>query len=293
MVMKGSYPAAYRREGMDVVFKALADPSRRELLDRLNARNGQSLNELGDGLGMARQSVSKHLAVLEAANLVTAVRRGRERLHYLNTAPIADIADRWIDRYHRRHADALADLKHALEDPIMTAEFVYSTYIKTTPEQLWAALTEPAFTLRYWGVALHSDWQVGSPVRWQTGPDGEAKDLDQVVLEATPFRRLAYTWHNYQPEHAELFGWSEERFAQLTTERRAKVTFAIEPAGAAVKLTVTHDGFEAGSEMLEACSGRKPQAGGWPQLIANLKTLLETGTPLDDRSVVAAQPSAR
>src|SRR3954462_827719 len=134
--------AAYSE--MDAVFRALADPSRRELLDRLNARNGQSLSELCAGLHMARQSVTKHLAVLEAANLVTTARQGRHRLHFLNTAPINDIADRWIDRYHRPRARALADLKRALEDPVSDtseAAFVYATYIRTTPEDLWRALT--------------------------------------------------------------------------------------------------------------------------------------------------------
>ena len=95
---------------MDAVFKALADPSRRQLLDRLNARNGQSLRELCNGLSMARQSVTKHLAVLEAAGVVTTSRRGREKLHFLNAAPINDIAERWMDRYDRARAEAVADL---------------------------------------------------------------------------------------------------------------------------------------------------------------------------------------
>ena len=104
---------------------------------------------------MARQSVSKHLAVLEAANLVTTVRRGREKLHYLNAAPINDIAERWINRYDRDRVDALSDLKRALEEPTMEKpEFVYTTYIRTTPERLWQALTEPAFTSRYWGTSF-------------------------------------------------------------------------------------------------------------------------------------------
>ena len=111
-------------------------------------------------------------------------------------------------------------------------EFSYTTYIKSTPEELWRALTEPAFTLRYWGVALHSDWQPGSPVLVQTGADGEPEDLEQVVLEAEPFRRLSYSWHNYQPEHAELFGWSAERLAELREEPRSKATFEIEPSRA-------------------------------------------------------------
>src|ERR671938_1606108 len=100
----------------DDVFRALADPSRRQLLDSLNACNGQTLRELCAGLEMARQSVSKHLAILEAANLVTTVRRGREKLHYLNAAPINEIAERWITRYDRARVHALADLKRALEE---------------------------------------------------------------------------------------------------------------------------------------------------------------------------------
>src|SRR5262245_24516494 len=112
--MIGSQMAAY--QSIDEVFRALADPSRRQLLDSLNAHNGQTLRELCSGLDMARQSVSKHLAVLEAANLVTTVRRGREKLHYLNPAPISDITERWISRYEQARVEALADLKKALED---------------------------------------------------------------------------------------------------------------------------------------------------------------------------------
>jgi len=264
---------------MDPIFKALADPSRRLLLDRLNDRPGQSLQELCAGLDLTRQAVTKHLAVLEAAGLVTTVWRGREKLHHLNTAPIGEIADRWISRYHRGHVAALADLKRTLEG-IPMAEFVYVTYVRTTPEQLWRALTEPEFTLRYWGAALKSDWQVGSPVLWRSGPDGPFEDLDQVVLESSPPRRLSYTWHTFQPEHAEFFGWTAEKLAEVVKERRSKVTFEIEPAGSSVKLTVTHDDFEPGSEMLRAISGGLPPSGGWPEILANLKTLLETGEPL-------------
>src|SRR5882724_11101462 len=150
---------------MDEVFKALADPSRRLLLDSLNERNGQTLRELCSGLDMARQSVSKHLAVLEAANLVTSVRRGREKLHYLNAAPINEITERWITRYEQDRINALADLKRALEDSLMDKPtFVYTTYIRTTPERLWQALTEPAFTDRYWNITFDTDWKPGSPM---------------------------------------------------------------------------------------------------------------------------------
>ena len=101
---------------VDEVFKALADPSRRELLDRLFARNGQTLAELCDGLAMTRQAVSKHLAILDAANLVATVRQGREKLHYLNPVPIHDIADRWVGKYERGRLRALGELKKGLED---------------------------------------------------------------------------------------------------------------------------------------------------------------------------------
>jgi uncharacterized protein YndB with AHSA1/START domain len=166
--------------------------------------------------------------------------------------------------------------------------FVYSTYIKTTPGRLWAALTEPELTLQYWGVALHSDWQAGSPLVWGDDPDDRPDDT--VVLEADPPRRLSYVWHNYQPAHAELFGWDEAELARLRQQPLSKVTFDIEPQGSgpAVKLTVIHDGFEPGSFMLEACSGRRPESGGWPEVIANLKTLLETGSTLRSDAVTAS-----
>jgi DNA-binding transcriptional ArsR family regulator len=100
---------------MDAVFRALADASRRRLLDRLQARNGQTLGELCEGLDMTRQAVAKHLTILEKANLVAALKRGREKLHYLNPVPIHDIAERWIGKYERTRLRALSDLKKNLE----------------------------------------------------------------------------------------------------------------------------------------------------------------------------------
>lgn len=259
---------------MDDVFKALADPSRRRLLDSLNARNGQTLRELCAGLQMARQSVSKHLAVLEMASLVTTVRHGREKLHYLNAAPLSDIAERWISRYDQARVEALADLKKALEDTVMEKpEFVYTTYIRTTPERLWQGLTDPAFTRRYWETAFTTDWASGSAMTWDNH-GVLISDPEQVVLEAEPYRRLSYTWHTFTPELAARFGWDEEFRAGLDHERRSKVSFDIEPAGENVKLTVIHDGFDPGSTVAEMVSG------GWPQVISSLKTLLETGDPL-------------
>ncbi|HZM83323.1 MAG TPA: metalloregulator ArsR/SmtB family transcription factor [Candidatus Limnocylindrales bacterium] len=259
---------------MDEVFKALADPSRRRLLDRLNERNGQTLTELCQGLDMARQSVSKHLAVLEAAELVTTMWRGREKLHYLNAAPVNAIADRWIGRYARGRVRALDDLKTALEaNPMQDNAFVYETHIRTTPEKLWQALTDPAFTSRYWGVSFDTDWRAGSKLVYNY--KGVVMDgPDQMVLESDPFRRLAYTWHTITPEFAEFVGIDDELFAKLSAEKLSKVSFSLEPLGEVVKLTVVHDGFEPGSTILEMVSG------GWPQLLSSLKTFVETGEPL-------------
>jgi len=260
---------------MDEVFKALADPSRRRLLDSLNERNGQTLRELCAGLEMARQSVSKHLAVLEAANLVTTVWRGREKLHYLNAAPINEIAERWITRYDRQRVHALADLKRALEHStaMEKPEFVYTSYINTTPQRLWQALTEPAFTKQYWDVTFESDWAVGSVITVvQNGVT--ISDPEQVVLESEPFRRLAYTWHTFTPEWAASHSMSDEHLAKISSEPRSKVAFDIEPVGEMVKLTVVHDGFETGSAVLPGITY------GWPVVISSLKTLLETGLTL-------------
>jgi DNA-binding transcriptional ArsR family regulator/uncharacterized protein YndB with AHSA1/START domain len=260
---------------MDEVFKALADPSRRQLLDSLNTRNGQTLRELCSGLDMARQSVSKHLAVLEAANLVTTVRRGREKLHYLNAAPINEIGERWITRYERDRVHALADLKRALEDTGMDRpSFLYTTYIRTTPERLWQALTDPAFTQRYWWrAAFQTDWKAGSTMTWDLRGVTIA-DPEQLVLESDPYRRLAYTWHSFTPELAETLELTEEARERIAAEQRSKVTFELEPLSELVKLTVVHDGFEEGSLVAPLVSE------GWPRVLSDLKTLLETGETL-------------
>jgi DNA-binding transcriptional ArsR family regulator/uncharacterized protein YndB with AHSA1/START domain len=261
---------------MDDVFKALADPSRRLLLDSLNERNGQTLRELRAGLDMARQSVSKHLAILESANLVTTVRRGREKLHYLNAAPISEITERWINRYDKQRVDALADLRKALEGTSMDRpEFVYTSYIRTTPEQLWRGLTDPAFTQRYWGLAWDTDWKPGSAMTLKLDKDGVTiADPAQVVLESDPYRRLSYTWHTFTPEWAAAYDMSEEYLAKVAAEPRSKVTFDIEPLGEYVRLTVVHDGFEEGSAVLPGISQ------GWPMVMSSLKSLLETGDSL-------------
>jgi len=264
---------------VDDVFKALADPSRRKLLDRLNTDNGQTLRELCAELDMARQSVSKHLQILEDADLVVTVRHGREKLHYLNAAPINEIADRWINQYDRTRVDALTDLKHALEDDIMgRPSFVYKTYINTTPEQLWKALTMPEFTEHYWDCTFDTTWEVGAPMTWkQKGLP--IVDPEQVVLEADPYRRLSYTWHSFTPEWAKLWDFDDEKRARLASEGRTRASFDIEPVeDGKVRLTVVHDNFDDDSEVAEMVSD------GWPRVISELKTMLESGVLVEAKA---------
>lgn len=218
---------------------------------------------------MARQSVSKHLAVLEAANLITTVWHGRQKLHYLNAEPINAIADRWINQYDRARVQTLADLKTALETPPMSSpEFVYTTYIRTTPERLWQAITDPAFSHKYMGHALESDFEKGSTYVWADG-DLRIEHPEQVILESDPYRRLAFTFHTFVPELTAL-GLDEETIAKAAAERRSKVTFEIEPVDDdQVKLTVIHDDFEPESTVRGLISG------GWPWKLSNLKSYLE------------------
>jgi uncharacterized protein YndB with AHSA1/START domain len=219
---------------------------------------------------------------------VTTVRRGREKLHYLNAAPINDLSERWINRYDQDRARALADLKRALEEtPMQKHSFAYTTYIRTTPERLWQALTEPAFTERYWRMTFETDWQVGSTMIWNNHGVTIA-DPEQVVLESEPYRRLSYTWHTFTPELREVHErLTEEVLVKAAGEARSKVTFEIEPLGELCKLTVVHDGFEPGSTVMELVSG------GWPRVLSDLKTLLETGQTLAAGSDTGRQPEEK
>jgi uncharacterized protein YndB with AHSA1/START domain/DNA-binding transcriptional ArsR family regulator len=241
----------------DKVFKALADPTRRYLLDRLRQKNGQSLGELCARLDMARQSATQHLDVLEAASLVTTVRRGREKLHYLNPVPIHDIQERWIDMFERPRLRALSAIRRRAEESDMASKptFVYVTYIQSTPEAVWRALTDADLTAEYWGHGNVSDWRAGS--RWEhrrTDGSGVA-DAVGTVLETSPPRRLVITFG----------GPGEER-----AEGPSRVEFDIEPYGDIVRLTVTHENLADQAEY-EAASA------GWPAVLANLKSLMETG----------------
>ena len=239
------------------MFRALADPTRRLLLDRLRERNGQTLGELCDPLAMARQSATQHLGVLESANLVTTVRRGREKLHYLNPVPLWEIQDRWIGKFERPRLQALSAIKRRAEEDAMTDRpgYVYVTYIESTPERVWDALTDPVLTGQFWGHSNVSDWRAGS--RWEhlrTDGSGIA-DVVGTVLEAVPPTRLTMTFD--APGNEPAGGPST-------------VTFDIEPYHEIVRLTVTHQNLPD-DDAVEAVSA------GWPAVCANLKSLLETG----------------
>jgi uncharacterized protein YndB with AHSA1/START domain/DNA-binding transcriptional ArsR family regulator len=236
---------------VDLVFKALADPTRRYLLDLLHEHSGQTLGELCDRLDMTRQSATQHLAVLEAANLISTVRRGREKLHYLNPVPLHEMQERWIDKFERPRLRVLSEIKkrsvtpHAEDNMSDRPTFVYTTYIESTPEKVWHALTDPDLTADYWGHRNESDWQVGSS--WlHVRTDGTGDDGGGEVLESNPPHRL-------------VFSWGESR-----------VIFELERFHEIVKLTVTHE--ELADEQEKAAIAQ-----GWPAVLTNLKTLLETG----------------
>src|SRR6266496_4396651 len=159
-VLTGDQKVTYAL-GMDEVFRALADPTRRSLLDELFKQDGQTLSALEQRLPMTRFGVMKHLRVLEEARLVTTKRRGREKLHFLNPVPIRLVHDRWVSKYAEPWAATLSGLKHRLEDKTM--EKVFEIYIKTTPERLWEAITDSEMRRKYnFGVGVESDWAPGS-----------------------------------------------------------------------------------------------------------------------------------
>lgn len=244
---------------MDLAFKALADPTRRYLLDLLREHNGQTLGELCGRVEMTRQSATQHLSVLEAANLVSTVRRGREKWHYLNPVPLHEIQERWIGRFEQPRLRALQTLKQRAEAAMTDRPtFVYVTYIESTPEKVWHALTDPDLTAEYWGHSNISDWQVGSPWEHRRTDGSGIADVVGTVVESVEPRRLVSTWADPGDE---------------APERTSRVSFDIEPYGGIVRLTVTHEDLADEAE-------RRQAAAGWAAVLSNLKSVLETGHAL-------------
>ncbi len=274
---------------MDDVFRALADPTRRSLLDELFERDGQTLSALEQRLPMSRFGVMKHLRVLEGAGLVKTKRQGREKLHFLNPVPIRLVHDRWVSKYAEPWAEGLSDLKQRMEEPTMSTdtttdtetstgtttdadaqksgkrpwttadqtEKVFEIFIKTTPERLWEAITDPELRRKYnFGAGASSDWTPGSRYELASGP---MKLAEGENLEVDPPRRLVQSFTAV---------WSEE----VRAEGTSRVTWEIEQVEDSCRLTVTHDRLRehAHSELY----------GGWPMILSGLKTLLESGEAL-------------
>jgi uncharacterized protein YndB with AHSA1/START domain/DNA-binding transcriptional ArsR family regulator len=265
--VKGDHEVTYTCQVLDdKVFRALADPTRRLLLDRLFEREGRSLTDLESEVsGMTRFGVMKHLKVLEGAGLVVTRKVGRERLHYLNPVPVQLIGDRWVSRYSRPRALALTGLKADLEggdSMTIKPQQVYQVYIKATPDQVWDAITKPEFTAKYfYGARVETTGEAGTPMRYYS-PDRSAVWSDETIIESQRPRRLVVGWRSlYDPE--------------LAAEERSRVTWEInEQEGGVVRLTVIHDLLEGAPKTAESVSG------GWMFIISGLKTVLETGEPL-------------
>jgi uncharacterized protein YndB with AHSA1/START domain/DNA-binding transcriptional ArsR family regulator len=250
----------YTQKHVDAVFKALGDPTRRRLLDRLFKRDGQTLSQLCEGLEMTRFGAMKHLRILEEAGLLTTRKVGREKLHYLNPVPVQRIADRWISKYAAPFTRALTVLKHDMERTMEKPRHVYEIYIRTTPEKLWQAITDPAFTRQYfYGSRVQSDFRVGSPIAHLDDAGGHM--LDGKIVEVDPPRKLV---HTFSATHDE-----EER-----KDRPSRVTWEIVPRGQACLLRLTHDDFDGETRTYRSVGA------GWNPVLSGLKTLLETGAPL-------------
>jgi uncharacterized protein YndB with AHSA1/START domain/DNA-binding transcriptional ArsR family regulator len=242
---------------MDDVFRALADPTRRSLLDELFREDGQTLTALEQRLPMSRFGVMKHLRVLEEAGLVVTRKRGREKLHFLNPVPIRLVHDRWVSKYAEPWVETLSDLKHRLED--RTMEKVFEIYIKTTPERLWQAITDPDLRSKYtFGMRVESDWTPGSKFQG-VHPQAPGPLTAGENLEVDPPRRLVQSFNAL---------WSDE----VRDEGASRVTWEIEPIEDSCRLTVTHDQLREGAN--------DQIFGGWPMILSGLKTLLETGETL-------------
>jgi uncharacterized protein YndB with AHSA1/START domain len=242
---------------VDEVFKALADPTRRDLLDALQAEDGQTLSALEQRVPMTRFGVMKHLKVLEQAGLIVSKRRGREKPHFLNPVPIRLIHDRWVSRYTEPWAATLTGLKRTIEE--QTMEKVFEIYIKTTPERLWQAITDSEMRKRYtFGVGVESDWTAGSGYL-AVHPGAGVTISEGENLEVEPPHRLVQSFQAKWSEHVAAAGTS-------------RVTWEIEQVADSCRLRVVHDELPEGVN--------EEIYGGWPMILSGLKTLLETGEDL-------------
>src|SRR4029453_710889 len=244
-------------------FRALADPSRRLLLDQLFERDGQTLGELTGHLpDMTRFGVMRHLDVLETAGLISTRKVGREKRHFLNPVPIRRIHDRWISKYAAPVIGTMSAIKDHLEAPPMAVppdeiEHVYSIYINADPDRVWRAITDGDETVQYYyGTRVVSDWSVGSRVSYHY-PAGEGA-ADGEGLACDPPRRLEMTF---------LARWDPE----VEAEGPITHVWELEPENGATKLTVTSKGLKRGSKRAESFGS------GIMWIVSGLKTFVEGG----------------
>ncbi|MGG1657961.1 ArsR/SmtB family transcription factor [Brevibacillus sp. NRS-1366] len=249
------------------IFKALADPSRRTLLDLLHASDGRTLSDLCNYLQMTRFGVMKHLHILEEAGLVTNRKVGREKLHYLNPVSIRQIYERWVSKFAEPWISGLTLLKTEVESATAMGQnkprHVSRIAIKSTPEEIWNALTDPSMTSKYWyNGAIRAEWKAGTPYEI-LNPQGEVQVSGELLVVEPP-HRLVMTW--------KLLSLSE-----TAEEQPSRLTWEIDPhaelAGVTL-VTVVHDEFENApntSDVLET---------GLPIVLSGMKTLIETGSSL-------------
>lgn len=237
---------------MEDVFRAIADPTRRELLDELFRQDGQTLGDLESRFeNMSRQNVMKHIKVLEDAHLVVTRRRGREKLHFLNAVPIRLMHDRWVSKYAEPWVAGLSGLKTDLENEM---EKIYEIYIRTTPDRLWEAITNPEIRAKYnFGAGVFTDWKVGSRIDMRAG-DFELGEGE--ILEIAPPTKLVHTLRAL---------WGDD----VKEEGFSRVTWEVEQIQDSCLLTITHDQLREGAN--------DQLYGGWPMILSGLKTWLETG----------------
>jgi uncharacterized protein YndB with AHSA1/START domain/DNA-binding transcriptional ArsR family regulator len=247
---------------METVFRALADGSRRKVLDALFEQDGQTLQALCKNVAFSRQGLSKHLRILEQAGLIVSEFRGREKRHYLNPVPLHEVTERWIAKYAREQLAAVSALKRSLEGGNMDKkEFAYETYIAAAIEQVWEAVTNPEFTAQYfYATRVESTWEAGAAVRYRYAA-GDDVAVEGKVIDANPPNKLVISWHVMYDDEA-------------VEEAPSRVTFTLAESEGQTRLRIVHDDFPEGSVVFDSISQ------GWPWIIAGLKSLLETGKAL-------------
>ncbi len=247
----------------DKVFRALADPSRRRILDLVKASPGVTVSELAGSFDFTRYAVMKHLRILEDVGLIVPRRAGKTKELYLNAIPIQTIYDRWISRYSALWASQLTSLKYKLEkeEPTMGTkpQHLYVLYIGASTDKVWDALTNPELTVQYFhSTEIQSEFKAGSVIDYMVDDKegGKRSVVSGKILEVDPGKRVMYTF----------------KF-EGNDDPPSTVTYEIEEAGEMSKLTVSHV-FETENQTY------KDTGEGWPAILSSLKSLLETGTAL-------------